>query len=255
MIFSPVLPAFATTFSTDFDSGAPPEFTGFTTTESVQGYSGLGPIGNTFSGDFLRNPTVGPVQITTLTLTGLPAHSGVDMGFLLAVIDSWDGVGCNPQVSPDIFNVRVNGNLVFSEAFENSNCGTQSYSPPAGVELARHVPLGFNPGSINHQDSAYNMGLDPTFQGIPHTSSTLTIEWFSSGSGWQGNDDESWAIENVEINLLGVEPSLVGGEIIPIDNTALLLAGIQSSAIWMLPALAGIVGAGAFFVRTRMNKE
>jgi len=48
---------------------------------------------------------------------------------------------------------------------------------------------------------------------------------------------------------------VVGGESLSIDNTALLLAGLQTSAIWMLPALAGIAGAGAYFVRTRMNKE
>jgi len=34
----------------------------------------------------------------------------------------------------------------------------------------------------------------------------------------------------------------VGGELLPIDSTALMLAGLQSSAIWMLPVLAGIAG-------------
>ncbi len=47
----------------------------------------------------------------------------------------------------------------------------------------------------------------------------------------------------------------VGGEFLPIESTALLLAGLQSSAIWMLPILAVAAGAGAYFVRTRMNKE
>jgi len=47
----------------------------------------------------------------------------------------------------------------------------------------------------------------------------------------------------------------VGGEFLPIDNTALLLVGLQSSAIWMLPVLAGAAGAGAYFIRARMQKE
>jgi len=47
----------------------------------------------------------------------------------------------------------------------------------------------------------------------------------------------------------------VGGELIPIDNTALMLAGLQSSAIWMLPVLAGAAGIGAYYIKTRMNKE
>lgn len=50
------------------------------------------------------------------------------------------------------------------------------------------------------------------------------------------------------------KPQIIGGEIIPIESTSLLLAGIQTTAIWMLPSIAGIT-AGAYFVRTRMNKD
>ena len=48
-------------------------------------------------------------------------------------------------------------------------------------------------------------------------------------------------------------PPIVGGELLPIDNTALLLAGLQTSAIWMLPVLAGAAGAGfaAFKLRRK----
>jgi len=49
-------------------------------------------------------------------------------------------------------------------------------------------------------------------------------------------------------------PVKVGGEFLPIDSTALMLAGLQSSAIWMLPVLAGAVGAGiaAFKIKKRI---
>ena len=47
----------------------------------------------------------------------------------------------------------------------------------------------------------------------------------------------------------------IGGELLPIDNTVLLLAGIHGSAIWMLPVLAGAAGLGAFYIKTRINKE
>ncbi len=47
----------------------------------------------------------------------------------------------------------------------------------------------------------------------------------------------------------------VGGEILSIDSTALVLAGLQSSAIWMLPVLAGIAGTGFYLVKFRTNKE
>jgi hypothetical protein len=46
---------------------------------------------------------------------------------------------------------------------------------------------------------------------------------------------------------------VVGGGLLPIDNTVLLLAGLQASAIWMLPVLAGTAGATAFYLKTRKN--
>jgi hypothetical protein len=52
-----------------------------------------------------------------------------------------------------------------------------------------------------------------------------------------------------------VPPEVVGGEFLPIDSTALFIAGLQSSAIWMLPALAGATGLGAYFIKSRMNKD
>jgi len=47
----------------------------------------------------------------------------------------------------------------------------------------------------------------------------------------------------------------VGGELLPIDSTALILAGAQTSAVWMLSALAviGSVAFGALYLTTRRN--
>jgi len=77
----------ASVFSTDFNTGAPAQFSGVTTTEAVQGYAGLGTGLNVFGGDFLRNTSAPPLN-TTLTLTSLPSHTSISLGFLLAIIDS-----------------------------------------------------------------------------------------------------------------------------------------------------------------------
>ena len=55
--------------------------------------------------------------------------------------------------------------------------------------------------------------------------------------------------------LTMIQDIVVGGEFLPIDSTALVLAGLQTSAIWMLPVLAGVAGAGFYLVKFRMNKE
>ena len=65
------------------------------------------------------------------------------------------------------------------------------------------------------------------------------------------SDDE----RHVCIFDVDIVDSLIGGKLLSTDTTALAIAGIQSSAIWMLPAVAGIAGAGAYFVRSRMNKD
>ncbi len=216
-------------FNTDFSSGAPSEFSGITTTEAVQGYAGLGTGANVFGDNFLRNSTGGDgignpdpttIQSTGFTLTGLQAHTSIDINFLLAIIDSWDGTipGCCSNIVPDFFEVRVDGTTIFSESFGFIG---QTFVPTAGVLLAEFTSLGFNSG---FGDAAYNMGLFPAFNSIAHTASALTIEMTASGSGFQGGDDESWAIDNFEI---------ISNDVIPEPSTLLLLgSGLAGLAVW-----------------------
>ena len=240
--------ASATTYSFDFDTGISAQWSGITNLESVQGYAGLGTGSNVFTGNFLRNESGGygstptspsSPDPTVLTLTGLPAHTRVSLGFLLAVIDSWDGNSSakieNYPVGPDYFNVRVvDGNNIwtFSQTFTNFTNVSQSYSGPmlGGGPSDR----GFNATWL---DSAYDMGLDPVFQNIPHTGATLTVEWFASGAGWQGENvrfggtqDESWAIDNVRVTLNDVHA--------PLPPTVFLLG-------------SGLLGLGCLGLRRR----
>lgn len=181
-------------------SPVPPQFSGVTGLTGVQGYSAHG-----LSGNFLRNDSLPPAR-TTLTLIDLPPHDAIDLRFLLAAIDSWDGSQQGSQFfAPDIFNVTVDGNPIFSETLVNSQSAgnVQTYVPPPDVELARRQQLGFNPDNSDFRDSAYNLGLDPVFQNIPHTASTLTVEWFAGGAGYEGGINESWGIDNVEVVLRG----------------------------------------------------
>ncbi len=185
--------------------GVSAALSGVTTTEGVQGYAGLGPSGNQFGGNFLRNTSTGnPAQYTTLTLTGLPAHTSVNINFLLGIIDSWDGYGNN--YGPDAFNVTVGGVSVFSQVFAMQSNGTMTYIPPSGVLLSSSSNL---IAEISYPDGAYNMYLEPAFQNIAHTGNSLTISWFASGDGWQGGGDESWAIENVQVDVVPLPPTVV----------------------------------------------
>lgn len=186
-------------FSSDFDGALPAGIApGTATLTGVQGYAGYGPAGNQFGGNFLRSATGNTV---TLTLTGLAAHDTISLAFLFAAIDSLDGTGA---VSPegDFFKIVFDGVELFNESFANALLSqTQSYVPPAGVELARHVDLGFTgPGSY-YTDSAYNFGADPRFANFAHTGSTATIDFYIYGPGNQILDDESWAMDNLRVSI------------------------------------------------------
>jgi hypothetical protein len=200
----------AVVFLDDFDSppvlgqGVSGGFSGSGVKESVQGYSAYG-----FQSNLLRNSSMGnPAASTTLTLMGLPSHTSVDLNFLLAVIDSWDGVG-STSFGPDSFTVKVDGVIVFDEVFDNAGPiiadnlppGVQTYVPGPGVELARMIELGFRDLDNNDQDSAYGMSFEPLFQNISHTANTLRIEMFASGAKWQGGSDESWAVDNFRVTV------------------------------------------------------
>ncbi|MCP4848560.1 MAG: tandem-95 repeat protein [Verrucomicrobiaceae bacterium] len=179
------------------DAVAGAQFMGVTNVEPVSGFEGLGGDQG-FSGSFLRNRSPGnPAGSTTITINNLPPHNRVSLSFILAIIDSWDG----DRGGGDFFNVLVDGQSRFSHTFDNAGQGgIQSYTPPPGGELARLLDLGFSTGSL-YRDSAYDMRNEPAFRGIEHTSESITIEMFASGDDWDGGDDESWAIDNLQVSV------------------------------------------------------
>jgi hypothetical protein len=206
----------STVFSTDFEAGVPAGMAvGVATTTGVQGFAGLGATGLTFAGQMLRVPTGNQV---TLTLEGLPAHTEISLGFLMAAIDSLDGTGTFPQ--GDFLAIALDGAVVFRESFANAaSYQVQSYVAPPGGELARKVSLGFTGPAVGpyYTDSAYDFFLEPRLKGLAHTASTATITFLMEGPGVQDLDDESWGMDHLQVSVSPVpEPSgltlaLVGG--------------------------------------------
>lgn len=186
-------------FSTSFETGLPAEFSApGSVIEPVQGWSGLGPPGRQFSGNFLRYTSL-PIFSTTLTLNDLPAHEYVNLRFLLAVIDSWDGT--------ELFKVSVDGTELFSHWFQLASGDNSSYVAASGALLSSGTNLGFSSGAFYDHDRAYDLGVEPVFLNIPHVSSTLVLSWtLGAVSGpaaeqWQGGSDESWAIDAVSVQV------------------------------------------------------
>ncbi len=213
-----------TVFTTDFDGALSAEFSpGSALLTGVQGYAGLGPVGNQFGGNFLRSATGNTVM---LSLSNLPQHDTISLEFLFAAIDSLDGTGTFP--SGDYFRIVFDGNVLFSESFANAlPSQIQSYVAPPGVELARHVDLGFQgPGSW-FTDSAYDLGADPRFMNFAHTGSTAQIEFFIFGEGNQSLDDESWAMDNLRVSVTTNAVPLPGAAWLLASGIGLLVRGAR----------------------------
>lgn len=54
-------------------------------------------------------------------------------------------------------------------------------------------------------------------------------------------------------DVLPCPEDTVAGELLPTDSTALFLAGLSQGAVWLVPTLAGIAGAG-IIIRSRLHK-
>jgi hypothetical protein len=210
---APIASAQTTVFFSDFETPAAPNLIGAGSRTSTQGYSTLG-----FGRTFWRNASVG--NISVFSVENLPAHTALRITFDLAIIDSWDGStqlgGGHPE---DFFNVLVDRATKFKETFDNLCANDQSAHPPTATTISFGVQRGFTesrPGTlnpcdgksainqtINYYDSAYHIDLGL----VPHTASSVIIEFFANGNGWLGGDDESWAIDNISVVATEAEPA------------------------------------------------
>jgi len=46
----------------------------------------------------------------------------------------------------------------------------------------------------------------------------------------------------------------VAGELLPIMSSALVIAGVSTIAIWMIPTVLGLAGVGVYLVKFRANR-
>jgi len=96
----------------------------------------------------------------------------------------------------------------------------------------------------------------------------VTVEWVELTQAGVGHDQVNLAGQYFFVNcgvIVGVGADSiqtpfvvqvpVGGEILPINTSALLLAGLTTNALWILPALAVIAGAGIVILKFQLNRK
>ncbi|MDH3278500.1 MAG: hypothetical protein OEM21_10430 [Nitrosopumilus sp.] len=158
-----------------------------------------------------------------------------------------------------------------------------------------HEILDGNPGSINTVVDLWDESLEATnsesdnFDGLSFAMgpSNPTIDrnsttWPTPGDDefntrdflqFEGanllpgnNDTTAFGLRNLNPNqppfLLAQAPALgiipittVAGELLSINSSTLVIGGLASSAVWIVPTIAGIAGAGVYIVKLRANRD
>jgi len=136
-----------------------------------------------------------------------------------------------PNELSDIIPKKITCNLVIS--------GIQPI-PSTTCEL-NDITIGnfgeFNTADLTFAEAVRNLG------DISEEHCIVTFTVFLGTEGVQAE-----VFQELWIN----EPQ-VAGELLPLDTSALMIAGLTSMTVWMIPAVAGLAGAGVYLVKFRKH--
>jgi len=203
-----------------------------------------GNVDQSFTGPFSQLGSVEPAFIPSgQTFTPTASNLiGVDV-----FVGSFFGGGGIGTLTVNVWdsNQPGVGNLLGSSTVNIDTTGTDFLNP-----ITVHLdfsPIPIVPGNIHALQFIVGDPNDTLEASCDFSGQT---DAYTGGIAWQGV-----LIPDCDFGFVTYFGDVVGGELLPIDSTALMLAGLQSSAIWMLPVLAGAAGVGAYYIKTRMNKE
>jgi len=109
---------------------------------------------------------------------------------------------------------------------------------------------------------AFNsVGTDPGGFVIEDNMVTFTERVVNNGDTSPEQCSSFWAIILVsgargEVTQdLWINQPKVAGELLPLDNSALMIAGLTSMSVWMVPTVLGLAGVGVYLVKFRANRD
>jgi len=167
------------------------------------------------------------------------------IGVDLFLYDSLLGTGSSDPVTVTIRDVDLFGAVLGTP-------NTMVVTPSAGATLQNPDVVHFDFSSIPLViGQTYGIQFEEPAGGIILSGSTSTGNLYAGGSVFQSNAE----FPDLDFGFVTYCDDVVGGEFLPIDSTALLIAGMSANLSLIVPIAAGIAGVGAFYIKTRMNKE
>ena len=134
-----------------------------------------------------------------------------------------------PNEVSDIIPKKITCNAAIGgfSSFPSTTCGLN--------EISIGNVGGFNTSVLTFDETIENLG------DISEEHCIVTFIVLGDAQGGQAE-----VFQELWIN----EPQ-IAGELLPLDSTALFLAGIQSMTVWMVPTILGLAGAGVYLVKFR----
>jgi len=184
---------------------------------------------------------------------------------------TWISPG-SPPTNADTFESDPNSPFdLFDLVFDSGGCSTIQIQ--AGVNCQFAIPNFVDnlPIKLIHVDVTFTGNTEPTvvfvecFEGIfgggpliiplvtePGPAGFIHYEFeCEPNPDWETFQFKLLGfgtVNQVDIWTTSFDDSLIGGEIIPIESTSLILAGAQTFS-WMIPVVLSIIGIGLVFVR------
>jgi hypothetical protein len=139
-----------------------------------------------------------------------------------------------------------------------------------GILITDNVPGGGNDLNSGNDDQhladlgTQSAGLGIVWydliRGATGSDAFYSLDATNSGGTFTNLPSSGMGVADAIIDIITdpdfcVEPEVVGGEFLSIDTTALLVAGAQTNAVWIMSALAviGSVAFGALYLSTKRN--
>ena len=147
--------------------------------------------------------------------------------------------GANCFIDPPEVTLQVGSGEVSEVIFKEISCDFDIADLGFNNDCQLNIPMFQNPNGFQTEVITF----EELIQNNGDTSEehcTVTFEVSNDFGNIIFVDQELW-----------INEQQVAGELLPLDSSALFLAGIQSMTVWMIPTVLGLAGAGVYLVKFR----
>jgi len=143
------------------------------------------------------------------------------------------------QVNAEPGNTTIDGIEVFEDAM------VFRVHDPDGI---RSIKFGL--GNTIDVGCVLQAGIGTPLTSLPATMIVIDCQVEGDVTVWEATVGNVICVEG---SCLPPEEQPVAGELLSLDTSTLLLAGLSSMSLWMIPTVLGLAGVGVYLVKFRKH--